>query len=45
MTGQRLEFITDQNMYMMVEQGLRGGISMVNKRYARANNPGMGEDK
>jgi hypothetical protein len=45
MTGQRSELITDQNMYMMVKQGLRGGILMVSKRYARANNPGMGEGK
>ncbi|CAB4416070.1 unnamed protein product [Rhizophagus irregularis] len=30
---------------MMVEQGLRGGISMVSKQYARANNPDMGEGK
>jgi hypothetical protein len=45
MTGQRLKLITDQNMYMMVEQRLRGGISMVSKRYACANNPGMGKGK
>ncbi|GET54115.1 hypothetical protein RIR_jg31686.t2 [Rhizophagus irregularis DAOM 181602=DAOM 197198] len=45
MTGQRLDLITDQDMYMMVEQKLRGGISMVSKRYARANNPDMGEGK
>ncbi|CAB4402109.1 unnamed protein product [Rhizophagus irregularis] len=30
---------------MMVEEGLRGGILMVSRRYAHANNPGMGEGK
>jgi hypothetical protein len=32
-------------MYMMIEQGLHREISMVSKRYARTNNPGIGEDK
>ena len=44
-TRQKLELITDQDMYMMVEEGLRGGISMVSRRYAHANNPGMGKGK
>ena len=30
-TRQKLELITDQDMYMMVEEGLRGGISMVSR--------------
>ena len=32
-TGVELELLTD------IEKGMRGGISMVSKRYARANNP------
>ena len=38
-TRVRLELINDIDMYLMVEKGIRGGISMVSQRYAKANNP------
>ena len=38
-TGVELELFTDLEMYLFVERGMRGGISMVSNRYAKASNP------
>ena len=38
MTDIKLEKISDINKYLFTEKGLRGGISCIAKRYAKANN-------
>ena len=38
-TGVRLELLKDVDTHLFMEQGTRRGISMVSKRFAKANNP------
>ena len=40
MTNIQLELLQDKEIYDFIERGIRGGISIIAKRFARANNPG-----
>ena len=41
-TEVKLDLLTDPAMYLMIESGMRGGVCMISKRHAKANNPAMG---
>ena len=41
-TGIRLKLLTDPDMLLIFEHGIRGGITQVVRKYAAANNPYMG---
>ena len=41
MTGVELELISDIDLYLFVEKGMRGGISYIAERFSKANNKYM----
>ncbi len=43
-TDSELELIADPQMFEMIDNGIRGGVAMIVKRYARANNPQLGAE-
>ena len=41
MSGVKLEKLSDINVYLFIEKGLRGGISYIAERYSDSNNKYM----
>ena len=41
MTGIKIELISDKDMHLFIEEGMREGISYIAKRYKKADNKCM----
>ena len=41
MTGIKLDLISDNDIHLFIEKGMRGAISYISKRYSKANNKYM----
>ena len=42
MTKTTFDLVTDNDMHLMIEQSIRGGVAMIANRHATANNPLVG---
>jgi len=41
LTGVEMELISDSKIYLTIESAIRGGLSYVSQRYAKANFPDL----